>query len=197
MGQLRSQGCCAWAQLGRERSSTEGKPWQCCRDGCFGCWAPAGVAQLGEGPGCARAVVAGDVLPPNGVLGTQLVGAQHATSPLWEQDGWPEPMGALWMLKAEWQWGPGCHFCWAGTVCRAQAPPSFWGMEMGTGCAWTAHYSPFVLPLTANSVPQLQPASWRSPCQLSWKWRSGAQPGLSATSTSLRMLPTPTSTGSM
>lgn len=47
MGQLCSQGRCAWAELDRGQSSTEGKPWQCCRDGCCGCWAPAGVAAWG------------------------------------------------------------------------------------------------------------------------------------------------------
>lgn len=135
MGKLCSQGCCQWAELGREQSSSEGKPRECCRDGCFDCCVPSGAAgsELVEGPGspgCARAVVAGDMLPPNGVLGTQLAGARRAMSPLW-----PELMGSLWMLKAVRQWGPGCHSCWAGTLCRAQCtalPHSFWGMEMGT-----------------------------------------------------------------
>lgn len=82
--------------------------------------AGAAGAELVEGagsPGCARAVVVGDMLPPNGVLGTQLEGARCALSPLWEQDRWPEPVGSLWMLKAVWQWRPGCHSCWAGTRC--------------------------------------------------------------------------------
>lgn len=47
-----------------------------------------------------------------------------------------------------------------------------------------------------SSVPQLQPASWRSPCRRRSKWRVGAQPGSSAVSTSLKMVPTTTSTGS-
>ncbi|NXO71206.1 MUC18 protein, partial [Phainopepla nitens] len=36
---------------------------------------------------------------------------------------------------------------------KTALPHSFWGMQTGTGCAWTARSSPFFLPLTAKFCP--------------------------------------------